>query len=209
MASLCILWISLITKVSQATSSKARWVTFTKNHSSYVIVRPCLLGLYPKCTRWYLNKPLGLSGLYHGENYRRHAGESEEWACFLPCTVSRSTWALNAINSEPCVTIVSSLQPIIITSLSDTGSSFFWVFSAMQELFQVIIPVVFQYTTGNPEFFNVYSPVSVFGLYGFYDTNVYTLLLDSLTHQVKLSTSKSPSIPILVSFRQHWTSNHG
>ena len=33
-----------------------------------------------------------------------------------------------------------------------------------------MIPVVYRYTTGNPGFVNVYSPVGAFDLYGFHDT---------------------------------------
>ena len=33
-----------------------------------------------------------------------------------------------------------------------------------------MIPVVYRYITRNPGFFNVYSPVGTFDLYGFHDT---------------------------------------
>lgn len=76
---------------------------------------------------------------------------------FLPCTASWSTWMLVrliqslvsqslAVYSLPIVSITCSY------SLSVSGSSFFWVFSSKHLLFQVMILVVYQYTTGNPGF---------------------------------------------------------
>ena len=42
----------------------------------------------------------------------------------------------------------------------------------------MMILVVYQYATGNPGFFNVYSPVGAFDLYGFHDTNVVYVTMD-------------------------------
>ena len=50
-------------------------------------------------------------------------------------------------------------------------SSFFWIF-AKHELFQAMIPMVYQYTTGNLGYIIVYMPVGGFDVYGFHDTNL-------------------------------------